>query len=192
MWPLLEKNRVFYEEHEQIKRSDKFAKLPQVVLANCTSEARDIFLRDNPTGGILYADEIRSYFSGLSRYSKTDDSAVSEYICIFDETPYSINRVTRDNFYVKSPYLSIFGGLQPYLIPKVLGSDILWYQGFYTRFLFGWIEHEQQMERIVKEQSADYDEQWNQFILNIYEREFPSDPRRPLSSAPQQCLTSSG
>lgn len=107
-------------------------------LQDVTPEQLLMVLADNPRGALLVRDELPGLFGGFGKYS--DGKGASErakYLSIWSADRLSDDRKVSDSAYVRSPHLSIFGGVQPDLLFRAVSSDDC-AAGLPARFLFAW------------------------------------------------------
>ena len=139
-----------YEEQERAYKMDKNSNKPdqeklkrpkkpvrrQVILNDSTPEAICDAL-DQSIGGILWQrDELLSLFQEADRYSKGDKGATrSMLLTCYDGDKLKINRSTGKNLDIPNACLSVFGGIQPGMLPACFSNqDRL--SGLLQRFLF--------------------------------------------------------
>ena len=102
-----------------------------------TPEKLSTVLYDNP-GGVMWAcDEIRALLSSFGRYGGTGsgEAAKSRLLSMYTGESWRVDRKGQDPVNVKSAWLSIFGTVQPSVLPKIFEKDDRC-SGFLQRFLF--------------------------------------------------------
>lgn len=130
---------------EAIKKGDKFneAKPEQPVgtriyVKDITPESLARVLADNPGGVAWETDEIRELLNSFGRYGGkgAGDSAKSKILGLYSGDELKVDRkVTGVNEHVDDAYLSIFGGTQPGILPRIFEKDDM-SSGFLQRFTF--------------------------------------------------------
>jgi len=102
-----------------------------------TPEKLSVVLRDNPGGLIWACDEIRTITSSFGRYggAGSGDAAKSRLLSMYTGESWRVDRKGQDPITVKSAWLSIFGSVQPSVLPKIFEKDDK-YSGFLQRFIF--------------------------------------------------------
>lgn len=88
---------------------------------------------------IIVADELKAFIDSFGRYAKGGNgsgSEVSQLLSTWSNVSFTINRKSEDTKFVDEPAMSIIGGIQPTLLNKTFGTDILMDSGFTQRFLF--------------------------------------------------------
>ncbi|MDI1257116.1 MAG: DUF3987 domain-containing protein [Flavobacterium sp.] len=112
--------------------------LKKHVLTNFTPEALNKRLNENPRGCSVLSDEMATFFEGMNNYSNGDQ--ISNYLTIWSNQPITSDRVgTPIPLLIKTPFLSVIGGLQPRMLSKVFPMQKL-DNGFFQRFLFAYPE----------------------------------------------------
>lgn len=131
--------------NEAIKKGEKFneAKPEQPVgtriyVKDITPESLARVLADNPGGVAWETDEIRELLNSFGRYGGkgAGDSAKSKILGLYSGDELKVDRkATGVNEHVDDAYLSIFGGTQPGILPKIFEKDDM-SSGFLQRFTF--------------------------------------------------------
>ena len=110
----------------------------QRVAGDSSPESRNALLAQGDMI-ITVADELKSFIDSLGRYSKGGNGSsaeVSQLLSIWSNVGFAINRKSEETKLVDDPAMSIIGGIQPALIGKTFGTDVLMNSGFDQRFLF--------------------------------------------------------
>lgn len=131
------------EEEKKFKLSRKSGETDdlhfhQLVIGNCTPEARNIVLAQGHMILVL-ADEILSFLNSFGRYANGSGAAsseISDILSIWTHVDVVINRKTEETKIIKQPAMSIIGGIQPERLEKYFGGKDLIDNGFTQRFLF--------------------------------------------------------
>lgn len=143
--PLTERNNANYliyrealkEWKKEIRQGNEDAEKPifhQIIIGDCTPEARYKVLQENPNGVLLYSDEIATFLGNLNRYAKSGE--IPQLISIWSGDGVIINRKGDEPTVISDPYLSILGGVQPSVLQETFGSDYFMASGMNQRWLF--------------------------------------------------------
>lgn len=107
------------------------------LMNNATDEAALMALAYNDA--ICWnADELDSVFSGWGQYKKNGNNIVANLLSIFNYQPFTSMRVHSEPIRVDNPALSIFGGIQPDTLKRVMGSKGYETNGLLQRFLYSY------------------------------------------------------
>jgi len=109
-------------------------KLVQHIISDSTPEARNDLLAKNPQGLLLCRDEIRGFLDDIDRYSKSGE--ISQLLSIFDGTDFTTNRKKDGLTYIRKPFMSILGSIQPGILKDTFGKQVLMNNGFTPRWLW--------------------------------------------------------
>ena len=143
--PLTERNNANYliykealkEWRKEIKQGNEDAEKPifrQLIIGDCTPEARYKVLQENPNGVLLYSDEIATFLGNMNRYAKSGE--IPQLISIWSGDGVTINRKGDEPTVIDAPFLSIIGGVQPSVLQETFGSDYFRNSGMNQRWLF--------------------------------------------------------
>lgn len=112
--------------------------LAKSILTNFTPEVLYKRLSENLRGCTVVSDEMTTFFDGMNNYSKGDQIGV--YLSMWSNQSTTIDRIGNPiPLFIKNPYLSIIGGLQPRMLGGAFPIQKL-NNGFYQRFLFAFPE----------------------------------------------------
>lgn len=102
-----------------------------------TPEKLSSILFDNPGGVMWSCDELRGLLSSFGRYGGTGsgEAAKSRLLSMYTGESLRIDRKGQDAVRIKRGWLSIFGTVQPSILPKIFEQDDRC-SGFLQRFLF--------------------------------------------------------
>ena len=139
--PLKEENkRTFYEYKKAMEahKASPDSPLPQwtgqVVIGDCTPEARDKALSVNSHGTLIYRDELSAFVKEFGRYNAGSEAETLNSIWVSEGYP--INRKTAENMYIEEPFMSILGGIQPDMLAKTFLREDLMASGHAARWLY--------------------------------------------------------
>lgn len=109
----------------------------QVYVEDSTTQAVGTILQNNPRGVLWYRDELSGLLSDLGRYdSKGGDAGdKARLLSAYDCGAWKVSRSTKDGLHIPHACVSIFGTVQPGLLPALFKQrDAI--SGFLPRFLF--------------------------------------------------------
>lgn len=122
-----------YKRDKNIKEEPTEPPLPQVLIKDSTIEMVLKILSANPVGCCLQADELIGFINRMNQYKNGDD--VQKWLELWNGSPILMQRITREENYVKEPFCNIFGGIQVGVL-DTLSKDEKEHNGFFHRFLF--------------------------------------------------------
>lgn len=129
-----------YKEERRQWQDDKSNTEPPtpkiLYVSNPTPEAINRTLAYNPHGLFARRDELMGFIEDLCGRYSTGSGGVPDFLSIFINESISIIRCGDDPLVIRSPYLTVIGGIQPALLQPVLGKPQLRYSGFHYRWLF--------------------------------------------------------
>ena len=96
----------------------------RAVVEDTTIEALAGILKDNPAGVLLHRDELAGWFGSFDRYAKQGQSDQSRWESVFSGQPITVDRRTSGTIHVPRPAVSVFGGVQPARLPKLLTAGV--------------------------------------------------------------------
>lgn len=105
----------------------------EILVIDSTIEKLFGTLKDNPHGILMFVNELNKLVANLNRYGKGSDEAY--WIEFFDGNQVKYERKSNGDYVnILRPYVSVIGGTQPGLLPKMFGGDKE-VSGFTSRFL---------------------------------------------------------
>jgi len=108
----------------------------RVLVGDATVEAMGKRLKENPRGLLMERDELAALLLGLNQYKGGRGSDMQFYMSVWSREPVCIDRKGDDDpIVLHDPCLSITGGIQPGILPRILGRERL-EDGCTARFLF--------------------------------------------------------
>ncbi len=111
--------------------------MKRATIGDVTVEALGKRLKENPRGLLSVRDELASLLLSLNQYRGGRGSDLQTYLSLWSSCETTIDRKKdEDPIVLHQPFLSIAGGIQPGILPKILGRDRL-LDGCTPRFLFG-------------------------------------------------------
>jgi len=115
----------------------------QSYIEDSTTQALGTILAGNPRGVLWYRDELAGLLSDLGRYDNKggDGGDKARLLSAYDCGPWKVSRSTREGLHIPHACVSIFGTVQPKLLPNLFKpQDTI--SGFLPRFLFVRCEQE--------------------------------------------------
>ena len=110
------------------------APLKQIITSDITIECVGQRLSENPSGLLLYNDELDSFLESLERYKS--GNALPHWLSIHNGSPLTIDRKGGDSIRIPNPSVAIIGGIQPRILKDRLKENPdYFHSGFLARFL---------------------------------------------------------
>ena len=113
-------------------------KLNQLTVNDATMEALEEVLSNNPDGVILHKDELAGWFKEMDSYRQRGD--LEHWCSLYNHQTTTINRVGRGPLFIKEPYVTVVGTIQPAALKRLSPDGAIIHIGFLDRFLFVWPE----------------------------------------------------
>lgn len=160
-------NKNYKEEKRRCLEQKDFDNIPTpriLYVTNSTPEAINKMLAYNSHGLFLRRDELTGFIDDLAgRYSR-GNGGIPDFLSFFTNESVSIIRAGDDPLVISKPYLTVVGGIQPNILPTVLGKEQLIFSGFNYRWLFVMPEIKISVERTLLAMPQDELKYWNQLI----------------------------
>lgn len=123
-------------ENRGRKNSPPRPKPEDIMLSDVTVEALADRLQSQPRGVVVDVDELAGWFGALNKYSNGQGD-VAHWLSMYDANNLMVARKNPEcpSIYVPHAFVSLFGGIQPGILAKHLGSDQQ-ESGLASRFLF--------------------------------------------------------
>lgn len=127
----------FKEEYREYKKNGgEEPARDRLIVSDVTPEGLYQVLADKnntKTGLLLYRDEIKGFLDDMNRYNSSGE--ISNYLSIYDGTPFPVDRKTQEPQWISNPFLCILGGIQPRAIANAFKPS--WAdEGFVQRWLY--------------------------------------------------------
>jgi hypothetical protein len=107
----------------------------QVLIGDCTDEARNQIFLSSRTGGLGHYPEIKGYFEDMERYTK--GGSEDKLLRLYDNDEIYINRKGDERpIVIKDAFMCIVGDIQPGLLVEAFGKPRYMQNGLDTRFNF--------------------------------------------------------
>lgn len=123
-------NRQKYDEEREQAENPDSVKLKRKLINDHTPEVLADIMTNNPRGICLYTDELATWFKNFNRYNTGAD--LERWLSIFSRSLYTVDRKSQPSISVPLPFCSVFGGIQPSVLPSLFQGD----NGFTDRILF--------------------------------------------------------
>ena len=85
---------------------------------------------------LLYSDELYTHFSGGDRYGGNARNVRSHELSLWSGESIRVDRKGQDSLFIDSAFLSMLGGIQPYLVAESFGHKALIGSGYPQRWLW--------------------------------------------------------
>lgn len=118
----------------------------QMILTDSTPEARYELMVHNDN--IIIRDELVGLLKDFNRYHQSGEEETM--LSIWSGSGISVNRKTSEPVYVKNPFLSIIGGIQPSIVSEAFGGKNWESSGFVARWLFVWMADSKVPEKLSR------------------------------------------
>lgn len=137
--PLNTIQKEFDKEHDENKVSEeerRFVKMKTTIFrdSHVPTLIRDV-LPDNPKGVAKYSDELLEWINGMNGYSKKEGTDEQFWISSWSCSKYSAIRAGKNKTNLESPFVNLYGGIQPSVLWKLFKNDRAT-TGFIFRLLF--------------------------------------------------------
>lgn len=107
----------------------------ELIINDATTEAINASLEVNQRGLLMVRDEINGWINSLNQYRKGSD--LEFWLSVWSNQSVKVNRVGKDSLYVRKPFVSVIGGIQPAILSG-FATDGRSDNGFLARILFAW------------------------------------------------------
>ncbi len=109
--------------------------LKKHLLSDTTPEALAATHMNNLRGVAIYRDEAAGWFKSFNQYSKGAEQEM--WLQIWSGKPIDVTRKTSAPIYIRRPFISVVGTIQPSVIEEIT-KDNRASNGFFDRLLFTW------------------------------------------------------
>ena len=162
-----------YQEYlESIKKSKNNTAIPidkprrkQILATDTTIEALINLHNESKNAIGINKDELDGWFKDMNKYREGSDK--QQWLSIWSNEPIVVNRLTRNDLYIASPFISVIGGIQPEILDSHFTHENV-SSGFIDRFLFCYPENLKAQEFNVNELNATLLEHYNNTIISMY------------------------
>lgn len=128
---------IFQEEMVSFEEEEEGQKpvLKKHLLSDTTPEALAVTHMENLRGVAIYRDEISGWFKSFNQYNKGAEQEM--WLQIWSGKPIDVTRKTSAPIYIRRPFISVVGTIQPSVIEEIT-KDNRASNGFFDRLLFTW------------------------------------------------------
>lgn len=164
-----------FNEYEKLSKQDK-KKVPKIdepilkkhILNNFSTEALFKRLSENKRGCAIISDEMVTFFETMNNYSKGDQ--IGNYLSIWNNQSTTVDRIGEPvPMFIKNPFLSIIGGLQPRILSSAFPPQKM-NNGFFQRFLFAYPENTQKQPFNDNDINESLMNEYNNFFISFIEK----------------------
>lgn len=178
--PLREINRKNYSDFEaeyskwkadKERDEEDMPLFNQLLVGDCTEEARIRILQSSTTGVLGYYPEIKGYFDDMERYNK--GGFVDKLLRMFDGDDIFLNRKGEIKpAVISNVFMNILGDIQPGLLKATFGSQQFMENGLNSRFLFTMPSIEEFPPRNKDAMDVCLVDDWVSVIRQLYDYDF--------------------
>lgn len=147
-------------------RGDK-PEAKQLCVQDFTMEAITKILGETKRGIFVFVDELRGWILSFNKY-RSGGGDLEQWLSLYNGCPITVNRKTLDDItFVRNPFVSVIGGLQPGLLPKLFGGEKM-DNGFFFRMLF--VNNSSEGEPMLwkgLDLPSGSEEKWEAFLFKI-------------------------
>ncbi len=136
MWKTYKEERAIWLEQIKLKPKSKEPEPAQPPLSTTTDTTPEGLIslhENNPKSLLIHRDELSGLVESFDQYSKGGEA--QKYLQIWNGSPVSVTRKSSGTTRIDKPHVSIIGGIQPELLPKLAEKSRI-SDGFLDRFLF--------------------------------------------------------
>ena len=142
---------------------------PQILyVSNPTPEAINKMLAWNPHGLFARRDELVGFIEDLGGRYSNGNGGIPDFLSIFTNEHISIIRAGDEPLIIPKPYLTVVGGIQPGILPTILGKEQMINSGFNYRWLFVAPEIKVTLERSLTGIDPMVLDYWEQLIVKFH------------------------
>lgn len=162
-----------YQEYlEAVKKSKNNTVVPvdkprrkQIIAIDTTIEALINLHSESKNAIGINKDELDGWFKDMNKYREGSDK--QQWLSIWSNEPIVVNRLTRSDLYIASPFISLIGGIQPEILDSHFTHENV-SSGFIDRFLFCYPENLKAPDFNENELDASILEHYNNTIITMY------------------------
>jgi hypothetical protein len=130
-------------------------------------EAITKILGETKRGIFVFVDELKGWISSFNKY-RNGGGDLEQWLSLYNGVPITVNRKGEDDIiFVADPFVSVIGGLQPGILPRLFGGSNM-DNGFFYRLLF--VNNNDDGKPLLWKRAdlpSGCDEQWEDFISMI-------------------------
>lgn len=145
----------------------KKPKAKQFRVQDITMEAITKILGETRRGIFVFVDELKGWISSFNKY-RNGGGDLEQWLSLYNGIPITVNRKGEDDVtYVEDPFVSVIGGMQPGILPKLFGGDNM-DNGFFYRLLY--VNNDADGKPLLWKKAdlpSGCDDEWRKFINSI-------------------------
>ena len=167
----LQKHLAYKEEKQRCVELKDTANMPNpqiLYVSNPTPEAINKMLAWNPHGLFARRDELVGFIEDLGGRYSNGSGGIPDFLSIFTNEHISIIRAGDEPLIIPKPYLTVVGGIQPGILPTILGKEQMINSGFNYRWLFVAPEIKVTLERSLTGIDPMVLDYWEQLIVKFH------------------------
>jgi hypothetical protein len=134
-----------YEEYQNyllMSKKDQKSTIPidkpkrkQLLASDTTIEALISIHNESKNAIGVFKDELDGWFKDMNKYREGSDK--QQWLSIWSNESIIVNRLSRDDLYISSPFIPVLGGIQPEILDSHFTNENI-SSGFIDRFLFAY------------------------------------------------------
>ena len=167
----LQKHLAYKEEKQRCLELKDTTNMPNpqiLYVSNPTPEAINKMLAWNPHGLFARRDELVGFIEDLGGCYSNGSGGIPDFLSIFTNEHISIIRAGDEPLIIPKPYLTVVGGIQPGILPTILGKEQMINSGFNYRWLFVAPEIKVTLERSLTGIDPMVLDYWEQLIVKFH------------------------
>lgn len=177
----LKEKKQYEKEYSNAVRNDDAVAIAQLeepsykqrIAQDTTPEALFDILKKNPNGVGIVVDEMVGWISNQNRYNQ-DSSHI--WLSIFNNNDVYINRVSKEEVFIRHPYLSLMGGIQPEVLKKAFKK--ISNNGMFERICITYLPDLPQTYLNENDVRSSIEKSYDEIILKLIDTEFKGeDPK---------------
>lgn len=145
----------------------KKPKAKQFRVQDITMETITKILGETRRGIFVFVDELKGWISSFNKY-RNGGGDLEQWLSLYNGIPITVNRKGEDDVtYVEDPFVSVIGGMQPGILPKLFGGDNM-DNGFFYRLLY--VNNDADGKPLLWKKAdlpSGCDDEWRKFINTI-------------------------
>lgn len=129
-----------YEQYLELTKKEQVNVIPvekpkrkQLIASDTTIEALINLHNESKNAIGINKDELDGWFKDMNKYREGSDK--QQWLSIWSNESIIVNRLSRNDLYINSPFISVLGGIQPEILDQQFTSENI-SSGFIDRFLF--------------------------------------------------------
>lgn len=163
-----------YQEHLELAKKSKKNVLPiakprrkQILASDTTLEALISLHNESKNAIGINKDELDGWFKDMNKYREGSDK--QQWLSIWSNESINVNRLSRGDLYIASPFISVIGGIQPEILDAQFTQENV-SSGFIDRFLFCYPKNLKAQPFNSNDLDPTIIENYNNVIYTMYRR----------------------